>query len=264
MTDVITQKRIETDLRAIGINSGDIVNVHSSMKKIGSQVEGGPQAVIQALLNVLGDQGTLIMPVFSKPIEDIDLNVIPSRLGLISETFRQWPGVKRSNDPTHSVAALGKDADQILVDHEYVPPLGVNSPLHKATLQGGKTLHLGTNLNSNSLLHVAESLAGAPYLHIGYDGFHGTHEYMCTDGKLRVKEPTEAPGDSVGFMKVWGNDGVVAARTEGCIGEAPSELYQSLLLLDAVVEFVELDPYSILCDKEYCQLCPQRRMVQVT
>ena len=126
MSEIINGARLEHDLRALGLGSGDIVNVHSSMKSIGSQVDGGPKAVIQALLNVIdaesGGAGTLLMPSFTQAIAPNDLRTMPSRLGLITETFRQWPGVLRSNDPTHSVAGIGKDADEILAGHEDIAP----------------------------------------------------------------------------------------------------------------------------------------------
>jgi aminoglycoside N3'-acetyltransferase len=55
---------LETDLRELGLQSGDQVVVHSSFKSIGP-VEGGPVAVVEALLAVLGPSGTLVLPTFT-------------------------------------------------------------------------------------------------------------------------------------------------------------------------------------------------------
>lgn len=258
MPTPITQTIIENDLKKIGLTNGDIVNVHSSMKSIGQEITGGPQTVIQALINVLGPQGTLLMPVFCKPESHINLRDIPSRLGLITETFRNWPGVQRSNDPTHSVAAIGAAAEDLLKGHEDVPPLGMQSPLHKAALQGGKTLHLGTDLRSCSLIHIAESIAQAPYLDIGYTDFHKDHQYIGYDGVQRLKIKSEAPGDSNGFMKIHQMPSIVAARRSGVIGNAPSELYHSESLLNACVDIISDDPFSVLCDNEKCSVCSRR------
>ena len=258
MSSPINQTIIESDLKKIGLTIGDIVTVHSSMKSIGAIVTGGPQTVIQALLNVIGPQGTLLMPVFCKPETEINLQEIPSRLGLITETFRNWPGVLRSSDPTHSVAAIGAQASELLDGHADVPPLGMQSPLHKAALQGGKTLHLGTDLRSCSLIHIAESIAQAPYLDIGYKEFHKDHHYIDFNGAQQLKIKSEAPGDSNGFMKIHDCKNIAAARQSGAIGHAASELYDSQALLDACVEIIRADPFSVLCDNEKCSVCSRR------
>lgn len=263
MNDVITQNHIEKDLCTLGLQNGDIVAVHSSMKRIGAQVEKGPQAVIQALLNVIGTRGTLLMPVFNGPGTAIDLNSMPSRLGLITETFRTWPHVLRSNDPTHSIAAIGRQAIDIIGGHEDVPPLGKQCPLHKAALLGGKTLHLGTDLKSCSLIHVAESIAGAPYLHIGYREYLADHTYIGTDRITRTKKLSEAPGDSSGFMKIHDHPSLIAARHSGKIGHADSEIYDSKKLLDAAVAIISDDPFLILCDRKECTVCSERKLVRV-
>ena len=56
-----TQASIEEDLRAIGLSAGDTVLVHTSLKQIGYTV-GGPQAVVQALMAVVSESGTVVMP----------------------------------------------------------------------------------------------------------------------------------------------------------------------------------------------------------
>ena len=90
-------------LKALGLGSGDWVAVHSSMKSIG-WVQGGPLEVIEALVQTVGADGVVMMPLFVIPDEQlIDLAVKPTYLGLLPETFRKYPGVVRSMHPTHSV-----------------------------------------------------------------------------------------------------------------------------------------------------------------
>ena len=55
---------IKKDLQALGLKSGDIILVHSSMSKIG-WIAGREIAVIEALLEVVGLQGTIVMPSFT-------------------------------------------------------------------------------------------------------------------------------------------------------------------------------------------------------
>ncbi len=61
---MLTFDTLTTEFRAIGVAPGDTLRAHSSYKSFGG-VEGGPQAVIDALLEVLTPEGTLIMPNFN-------------------------------------------------------------------------------------------------------------------------------------------------------------------------------------------------------
>lgn len=259
---MITSASLAADLQKLGLSSGDMLVVHSSMKKIGTQVEGGPHAVIEALLQVIGETGTLLMPVFCKKPEGlVDLRTEPSRLGLITETFRTWPGVLRSNDATHSIAAIGPLAEQVLAGHEVVSPLDANSPLHTMCRLGGKVLHIGTDLCSCSLLHVAESIVNVPYQHIGYAGFNCAVPYIGTDGVERMQEPHKSPGDSRGFLCVMELDAVKNSYRSGLVGHAPTLLFDGQVLLDATVALLEKEPCALLCDKGNCDVCVDRRAV---
>ena len=107
MIDQNTIERIASDLEALGIQSGDIVLVHSSLKSLG-HVKGGPETVIQGLLQAIGDDGTLLMPALSygqEPHHTHSARETPSNVGAIPEHFRKREGSLRSIHPTHSVVA---------------------------------------------------------------------------------------------------------------------------------------------------------------
>ena len=55
-----TLPALARDLKALGVAEGDVLLVHSSLSSIG-WVCGGEITVIQALLQVLGDTGTLVI-----------------------------------------------------------------------------------------------------------------------------------------------------------------------------------------------------------
>jgi len=74
-------------------------------------VEDGPQTVIDALLEVLGNDGTLIMPTFNFDFckgEPWDVRNTPSHMGAMTNMVRQHPAAKRVFHPIYSFAILGK------------------------------------------------------------------------------------------------------------------------------------------------------------
>lgn len=184
---------LKKDLISLGLKEGDIIIVHSSLSKMGWTV-GGPVAVIDALIDAITPKGTLIMPTFTsgntepsdwhyppvpeewwpsirKYIPAFHPDKIPTRgMGIISETFRKYPKVIRSNHPTTSFAAWGKYAKKITKNHPLEKDLGLDSPLGKIYKLNGKILLLGVPHLNNSSLHLAEYLCEYPgkrYINIG-------------------------------------------------------------------------------------------------
>jgi hypothetical protein len=140
---MISAKDIAADLRVLGLGEGMNLVVHSALSSLGT-VEGGADAVIDALLEVLGKSGTLAMPAFFFPPSELfDPAVTPSRMGLITETFRKRSGVLRSFHPTHSVAAFGLLARYLVEGHKTATAFGIDSPLHRLAKSEGYVLLLG-------------------------------------------------------------------------------------------------------------------------
>jgi len=230
-----TREDLVRDLRKTGVIEGDTLLVHSSLGKIG-YVEGGATTVIEALLEVLGPQGTLAMPTFpargrnkdyleGHPV--FDVRNTPSAMGLITETFRKMPGVERSLHPTDPVCARGPLAALLTGTHFGQPtPYNESSPFRKLAECGGKILMLGTTLNGAcTSLHILEDAVDFPYP--VYDGKIYDTEVIDTEGRhLRMKTKVHDPEWSArrdcdllkpAFMEA----GILS---DGYIGEAPSML----------------------------------------
>src|SRR3954454_11559128 len=163
----------------LGLRSGDVVLMHSSMKSLGFVV-GGAQAVVQAVLDVLGPDGTLVVPTHTPdntdpagwqhpPVPEAWWPVIreqapgfdPARtpgrwMGVIAETVRTWPGAVRSGHPHVSFAAVGRDAAHVTDSHRLDDALGEQSPLGALYRLGGSALLVGCGYGSNTSLHLAE------------------------------------------------------------------------------------------------------------
>jgi len=175
----ITVGSLKEDLTELGVTPGMVLLVHSSLSSLGF-VSGGPVAVILAFEEVLGPEGTLIMPTHSGDLTDpekwenppvpvewheiirqtmpaYDPDLTPTRkMGKISETFRKHPGSLRSSHPHMSFAALGKQAEIITKDHDLDFALGENSPLARIYDLKGWILLMGVGHDNNTSLHLAE------------------------------------------------------------------------------------------------------------
>jgi aminoglycoside 3-N-acetyltransferase len=168
-------ERLVCDLRTIGVKAGDALLVHSSLKSMG-HVEGGAETVIAALREVLTEEGTLLFPTLSYATSCVDhyfSNLeTPSCVGAITEAFRKMQGVRRSNHPTHSVAAIGKYRDEMVGEAELDDtPVGAHSPFMKLADYKGKILLLGCPFARNTFMHGVEEIASAPYTLGDYEEF---------------------------------------------------------------------------------------------
>nr|WP_246503783.1 AAC(3) family N-acetyltransferase [Plastoroseomonas arctica] len=151
--------------------------VHSSLASLG-RVLGGAPAVVRALLAALGPAGTLVMPAFSPEVSDparwadwtgealeraraalpaFDPDTTPTTMGAIPETFRRWPGARRSAHPQVSVCALGPRAVEIVAPHALAWGQGEGSPFARLAAMDAALLLLGVGFNRATLLHYAES-----------------------------------------------------------------------------------------------------------
>ena len=164
----VTKSQLMRDLAALGIEAGDLLFIHSSLRGLGF-VEGGPDTVIDALLETVGPEGTLVFPTYTlvrgmKETLDSDTHIFdplnsPSTVGKITNTFRMRPGVFRSEHPTHSVAACGRLARVLTATHlEEGTNFGAASPFAKVLDYNGKIVGLGINYGPVTFYHVFEDL----------------------------------------------------------------------------------------------------------
>jgi aminoglycoside 3-N-acetyltransferase len=166
----INKDDIKRGLREVGVRAGMGLVVHASLRSFG-YVVGGAARVIEALRELITADGTLLMPSFNHgvPFEDqgpgiYDPLSTPTINGAIADQFWRLPGVYRSLDPTHPVAAWGKHAQRYVAGHHRTLTMGPQSPLGLLHADGGSCLLLGVDYTSNTFHHIVEMTIGAPCL----------------------------------------------------------------------------------------------------
>lgn len=158
----VTKQDIVRGLRALALGKGDLVQVHSSLSAFG-HVVGGADAVVEALLETVGPEGTVMVPTFNHGSLDVfDIRTSPSTNGAITNALRVRPQAHRSLHPTHPTAAIGPLAELLTRDHLPAGTFGLGSPLGKLAALGGKVLLLGVGMNANTMAHIGETLYGVP------------------------------------------------------------------------------------------------------
>jgi aminoglycoside 3-N-acetyltransferase len=249
-----TASSLTDDLRQLGVRAGDVLLVHSSARSLG-YVVGGVQSAVQALLNVLGPDGTLVVPTHTPDNSDpaqwisppvprawwpvireqtpgFDVRRTPSRwMGVIAETVRTWPGAARSDHPQVSFAAVGRHAAGITAAHPLDDALGEHSPLGAVYRLDGKVLLLGCGHDSNTSLHLAEWRQPAPPR-----AAHGA-AVRQPDGTSRWVAWTDVADNTDDFRQLGAafeaaDRGGAAAVSVGPVAEATARLMSQRALVD--------------------------------
>lgn len=141
------------------------------------------ETVLRALCDVLGPEGTVVVPAFTESNSDtsrahreatarmtpqeaaryraamppFDPARTPSeRVGRLAETLRTMPGALRSRHPQTSFAALGRDAEAIVGGHDPTDHLGERSPLARLYDAEAVVLLIGVGFGVCTAFHLAE------------------------------------------------------------------------------------------------------------
>ena len=216
---VILKADIKRKLKEIGLESGDNVIVHTSLKSMG-YVCGGAQAVIEALIETVGENGTIMMPT--------------NTMGAVAEMFRQWPGSVRSAHPARSVCAWGKNAAYLTQNHDLSDILGESSPLAKLYALNGKVLLLGTGYNKNTSMHLADVRAEYAGKHMCIE-----HSAIWENGKRVWKAYETLFVDGEDFEQIGADFEKEHAVRMTQIGNAAVRLMRQRELVDYAVTWIE-------------------------
>ncbi len=237
-------EQLKQDILKLGVNTGDVLLVHSSMKALDTKLS--PEEVLDCLELVLGESGTLLLPALTYENVTLAHPVFDSAatdpcIGLLPRTFLHREGVERSVNPTHSVCAKGRLAHTLTVGHQMDDSaVGPHSPFMLLPVYSGKLLFIGDILHACTFMHGIEEIVQPPYLrrvkqhftvngkerdYFGYDNFGWGSEFQWIADIL--EEPDIRRGKLLG---------------------ADSYLIDSRALLAAALFKMRAEPYAFVTD----------------
>jgi aminoglycoside 3-N-acetyltransferase len=262
MTDsndrLVTHSQLVDELKALGVAAGQIVMVHASVRAIG-RIIGGPNVIIEALLDTLTPAGALMMYVGWEDIPDFVSNLPPAiqqdyyaehppfdpRIaravrdhGILAEIVRGWPGAQRSLNPEASVAAIGARAEWITRDHPLNYGYGAGSPLEKLVEAQGQVLMLGAPLDTLTLLHYVENRAQMRHKRVIRYSCPILREGMRVWAEIEDYDTGEPHGDYT-FDEIARAYLALGKGRKGTIGNAPSSLFDAADLCAFALPWLE-------------------------
>lgn len=255
----VTVASLGRQLEHCGLERGQLVIAHTSLSSLG-WVCGGAVTVIEALLDVLGPDGTLVMPAHTSnnsepskwrnpPVPQdwwptirasmpaFDPGKTPTwQMGAVAEAFRSWPKASRSGHPAASFAALGPLASAVTHEHPVGDMFGERSPLGQLYALDAWILLLGVGHDSNTSLHLAEARAAFPGKRTIDDG-----SAMLVEGRREWVRYRHVDWDSDDFAELgadYASEHGVTAHRVGA-SDAEATLLRMRPLVDWGVKWLE-------------------------
>lgn len=238
------KEQLKKDLLELGAAPGDVLLVHSSMKALGTGLS--PEEVLDCLEDVLGEEGTLLLPGLTyenvTPEQPVfDSAVTEPCVGLLPRVFFHRPGTLRSVNPTHSVCASGKLAHALTVGHEMDDvAVGPHSPFMLLPVYGGKLLFIGEILEACTFMHGVEEIVRPPYLRQVKRRYvvNGTEREYIEENDFGWGSEFQRIGELLEFPDL----------RKGKLLKADAYLIDARALLAAALQKMRAEPYAFVTD----------------
>ncbi|MBN2444907.1 MAG: AAC(3) family N-acetyltransferase [Spirochaetales bacterium] len=248
-----TKSDLLRHIEEIGIRPEDTLLIHSSMKAIG-EVENRADGVLDAFIEYM-KPGLLVFPTHTWEQMNNEYTLFnpltePSCVGILTNLFLKRPGVVRSWNPTHSVAALGADALSFVAGEEqWDNPCDRRGCWGKLYDRKAKILFLGCTFSSNTIIHGVEAWNDIP--------FRLTEDFqplriLTPDGRIleRPLRRHDSPyGDvSKHYTKLEAPMLATEIARKGKIGDAQSIFCDAHSMVDLTSTFLHWNPDLFIDD----------------
>ena len=239
----LTRRDISDALSDLGLPRGAVVFMHSSLSSIG-EVDGGADTVVDAVLDVLGPDGTLAVPTFCsinrrrKQVYDPDST--PSEVGAITNALRGRPEAFRSPHIWQSMSAVGRRAEEMMSVHRPVA-WAADGPFWRLYEWDARILLLGVPYFRSTFWHLIEQ-----WVQPAYGAWKGS------SGRIRNRDGSVSPLEEITFGPRPGHIhdfNKLGARMEarglvrgGAVGNAMVRLYRARDAFDTGIAEYREDP----------------------
>jgi len=259
---MIDAEDFSSTISKLGIPHTSPVIAHASLSAFG-EVRGGADALLSALVDSFE---TLLMPAFTfktmiTPGEGppdngltytckCDANLmaefyypdmaVDRLMGVVPESLRQRPGVRRSSHPILSF--VGVNASSMLHQQTYYEPL---MPIRLLMEAQGWVLLFGVDHTVNTSIHLGERLAGRRQF---------LRWALTPDG---IVECPHFPGCSDGFNQITPR--LISMLREEWLGGSFIQAVPIPGLIASTISLIDMDPWALLCNRSYCERCQSVR-----
>lgn len=250
----LTKDDLLKDLKKIGVVKGDHLAVTLSFKSIG-YVIGGPAAFIDALLEAVGSEGTIMTNAYTKSFEKgsipsdyvFDAKKTMPYTGIVPQTMIKRKGAIRSRHPICSVVTMGKMALYLTEDHDETSQAFL--PYEKLAELSGKYLAVGIGNRLVGIRHEAQRRAGL-FVVPDYWGVN----FVNSDGKIKKYIELKPPCVKrlPDLTPKLDDKGVIK---RGKIGRADSYIGSAQKILDTMTDMLKEKQTLNLCDDPLCYKC---------
>jgi aminoglycoside N3'-acetyltransferase len=254
---LLSKKDLVKDLKDLGVKNGDLLNVKCSLRSIG-KVEGGAETLVEALVEIVGETGTIVTDSFvsvfnprlseQKPLSDENS---PSYAGALANAMLKHPEVYRSRHPVQKFAAIGAMAKELTESHNensYAYDI-----LRIMAQRNGKNLKIGSDekVVGVGTTHVAVGMMGfrqlRPVMGRHYINSVGEKEFFPIDWAGLCAEGL------INFIPHYEKNGNIIST--GRVGNSPAKITSMEGTLKTELEILEKDPTFFMCDDPNCVGC---------
>ncbi|MCU4176869.1 AAC(3) family N-acetyltransferase [Marinilabiliaceae bacterium N1Y90] len=251
-----SKEELILDLKKIGVSLGCILHLKVSLRSIGN-IEGGAQTLLDAVLDVVGSEGTVVVDAFVEsyplPLKKkhallISDALTPSYAGAFANVFIKHPNVVRSKHPIQKFAAIGPKAQELVGCH--TDKSKGYEVFETLCSSNAVNLSIGTNTHGVGTTHVA-----IEYLGFIKKGIKKGVNYSNSDGLIKTFQVDWNGGCSRGFSNFIPIYSEADAVRFGKIGNANAVFTSMKKTLELEIIKLKEDPSFFFCKDPTCKDC---------
>ncbi len=256
-----TFEKIKDDLVRLGVQQGDTLFLRVSYKAIG-QIEGGPKVFLNALLDVIGPDGTIVMTAFPpKHITQLRWlyrNYVASKenfpkpfTGVMPVMALTFPEARLSNKLEFPFVAIGRHADYLTENHThdkrgYWPLRELIEKFDCKCLRiGGRPLFGSTHVALEDIFDSQNA-----YMSKLRKGL-----YIKENGKVKWYDEPNITFCGKAFSQYTDRITQASKLHEGTVGDGYAIITSMRKSYEEEVRIYSEDIHHLLCDDPDCLLC---------